>query len=82
MPKLKLLIPATLMLITTYVLCLFYSSLSIIYLLVKYIQNDPKFWIPKLRKEPPACLSNPEFGTHKYIQLNVSNLSFDIQHFT
>ncbi len=72
----KLVISATLMFVTTYTLCLFYSFLSVIYLIVKYLKYDPKFWIPKERKQPPACLSNPEFGNHNYIRANVSCANF------
>lgn len=70
---------APLMFIVTYSLCLFYSFLSVLYLGIRFLTKyHTKFWIPKVRKNPPACLSNPEFGDHKYIRVNVSaaNLKF------
>jgi len=51
-------------------LCLFYSSLAVIYLFIKFLIYDSKFWNPKVRNNPPACLSNPEFGSHNYIRAN------------
>lgn len=71
---LKTVILAPLLFFVTYSLCLFYSSLVVLYLGVSFLTKyHTKFWIPKVRKNPPACLSNPEFGEHKYIRVNVSS---------
>lgn len=71
--NLKIVILAPLMFIVAYSLCLFYSFLSVLYVGVSFVTKyNTKFWIPKVRKHPPACLSNTEFGEHKYIRVNVS----------
>lgn len=70
---LKLLVLAPLMFFVTYSLCLFYSFLSVLYLGISFLTKyNTKFWIPKVRKNPPPCLSNPALGDHKYIRVNVS----------
>lgn len=54
-------------------LTLYYSILTLGYIAVRYIRNpfsDP--WAQKLRLEPPACLTDPKYGNHKYIKVNVS----------
>jgi len=75
--KLKILILAPLMLIVTYSLCLFYSFMSILYLGVIFVTKyHTKFWIPKVRTSPPACLTSTEYGEHKYIRVNEIKLHY------
>lgn len=85
MKQIKSAILALFMFFVTHSLCLLYSFFAVVYLFVQYLKYDPKFWNPKVRTQPPACLSNPEFGTHNYIQANVSTefifFSFQIRKF-
>lgn len=75
--EVKLVVLAPLMFFVTYSLCLFYSFLSVLYLAISFVTKyNSKFWVPKVRKNPPACLSNPAFGDHKYIRVNVSKRKF------
>lgn len=61
--------------ITTYTLCLFYTSIVAIALAVKYILNSgDEVWKPKERLIPPKCLSDPKYGEHKYMNVNVSKI--------
>ncbi|XP_037027686.1 epoxide hydrolase 4-like [Bradysia coprophila] len=74
--QISTLILAPFMFFVTKSLCLFYSSLAVVYLVIKFLKYDPKFWNPKVRTHPPACLSNPEFGTHNYIRVNGIKLHY------
>jgi len=75
--QLKMLILAPLVLFVTYGLCLFYSFMSVLYLGVLFLTKyHTKFWIPKLRTTPPTCLTNAEYGEHKYIRVNGIKLHY------
>ncbi|XP_067000786.2 epoxide hydrolase 4 [Anabrus simplex] len=53
-------------------LALFWASavcLQLAYLTITRPMG-PKFWHKKKRDTPPACLTDPALGTHKYIQLS------------
>lgn len=59
--------------IAVYTLCLFYTILTAVILAYNYWKKyDTKFWIPKDHSVKPKSLSNPEFGEHKFITVNVS----------
>lgn len=54
-------------------LTLYYSGGVLLIFLWDFLKNpfgDP--WAQKLRLEPPACLTDPKYGVHKYIKVNVS----------
>lgn len=54
-------------------LCLVYSAFAAFRLFLLYVTKFPsKPWKPKDRPNPPACLSDPIYGTHKYAKVNVS----------
>lgn len=56
-----------------YSLCFFYSTLTSIYIGVKYfLSNDKKFFQRKERSVKPAVLSSKEYGEHKFVTVNVS----------
>lgn len=50
-----------------------FSLMSAVHLLIVYITKfSSQPWKPKDRPNPPACLSDPKYGTHKFFQANVS----------
>lgn len=54
-------------------LTVFYCSIALFKLLLKYVTNPLGDMGPKkLKLEPPACLVDPKYGVHKYIKANVS----------
>ncbi|XP_063375171.1 epoxide hydrolase 3-like [Cydia amplana] len=58
-------------------LTVYYSILTLGYFAVRYVKNpfaDP--WAQKLRLEPPACLTDPKYGVHKYIKVNNVKLHY------
>jgi len=63
--------------VVTYVLCLFFSFSTVLYLGVSFLTKyHTKFWIPKVRTSPPACLTDTEYGEHKYIRVNGLKLHY------
>lgn len=76
----KTLLLAAIKNIVVYSLCLFYSTLTAVVLLYNYwTKYETKFWIPKDHSVKPKTLSNPEFGEHKFITVNVSILYASLQ---
>lgn len=60
--------------VVIYSLCAFYSSLVALYVLWMFItKRHTRFWVPK-EHEKPAALSDPRYGEHKYITVNVSEV--------
>lgn len=54
-------------------LCLMYSVLAGIRLLIIYLSKfSSQPWKPKDRPNPPAVLSDPKYGVHKFATVNVS----------
>lgn len=54
-------------------LCILFSVLSAIHLLIVYITKfSTQPWKPKERTNAPACLSDPKYGVHKFAEINVS----------
>jgi len=73
---LRLLLAPILFLIA-YLLCLLFSFLSILQLGAKFVTEfHTKFWVQKVRTSPPECLSNAEYGEHKYIRVNNIKLHY------
>lgn len=59
--------------VLTNVMTVVYVFLAFLAMLWNYIKNpfgDP--WAQKLRLEPPPPLTDPKYGVHKYIKVNVS----------
>lgn len=76
MRKISTVILAPLMFFVTQSLCLFYTFCAVVFLAVKFVKYDSKFWNRKERTNPPACLSDPSFGTHDYIRVNGIKLHY------
>jgi len=75
--RLKILILSPIVLFVAYSLCMFYSSMMVLYLGLMFLtQFHTKFWIPKVRTSPPTCLTNSEYGEHKYIGVNGIKLHY------
>lgn len=58
-------------------LCAYYSCLVLFGFFVNFLKNpfaDP--WAQKLRLEPPSCLTDPKYGTHKYMIFNNTKLHY------
>lgn len=58
-------------------LSIFFSVLVAIRLILEYIIHCTSMpWKPKDRilMNPPACLSDPIYGTHKYVTVNVRSM--------
>lgn len=54
-------------------LTVYYNVLMLIGFAVVYIKNPfSSPWAQKLKLEPPARLTDPKYGMHKYIKVNVS----------
>lgn len=54
-------------------LCMTFSALSVVQLLVIYIKKfSTQPWKPKERPQAPACLTDPKYGVHEFVELNVS----------
>lgn len=51
-------------------LTLFYSFVALIVITLNYLKNP--FQKSPLRLVPPAQLTDPKYGVHKYIKANVS----------
>lgn len=50
-----------------------FSALSVVQLLVIYIKKfSTQPWKPKERPQAPACLTDPKYGVHEFVELNVS----------
>lgn len=55
-----------------WLLCLVYSITAAYKLLVIYVKNfSSQPWKPKDRPNPPAALSDPKYGVHKFVTVNV-----------
>ena len=66
-----------------YSLTLFYSFLVTIAIAIKYFfGSDKKFFEPKERTVKPAELLSSEYGEHKFITVNVSNLYITVKTIT
>lgn len=51
-----------------------YSLITIYKLLIIYVTKfSTQPWKLKDRSTPPACLSDPKYGAHKFAVVNVSN---------
>lgn len=58
------------------ILTIFYSFLTVFLFGVQYLKNPFKNpWAPKLRLMPPTRLTDPKYGMHKYVKVNVSTKS-------
>lgn len=76
-PTVKKYALAGLQLTITYSLCVFYSSLVALAVLYDFItKRHTRFWVPK-KHEKPDVLSDPRYGEHKFITVNVSVVIFD-----
>lgn len=54
-------------------LTIYYNVCVLLTFVFNYMKNpfgDP--FALKLKLEPPSCLADPKYGTHKYIKVNVS----------
>lgn len=63
--------------IVSNLLTLYYNVVVLVIFAINYLKNpfgDP--WALKLRLEPPTLLSDPKYGVHKYIKVNVSILIY------
>ncbi|KAJ2950428.1 hypothetical protein O0L34_g8670 [Tuta absoluta] len=61
----------------TVALTLYYSIIILVHFAVSWLKNpfgDP--WALKLKLEPPTCLADPKYGTHKYIKVNNIKLHY------
>lgn len=64
--------------IITYSLCLFYSGVTVLGLVFEYAtKRHLRFWVPKEHAKP-AALSDPRYGEHKFITVNVSVYNRDL----
>lgn len=60
-------------------LTVYYSVITLISFAIAYLTNPFKNpWELKLRLMPPACLSDPKYGVHKYVKANVSIFNFNV----
>ncbi|CAF4854647.1 unnamed protein product [Pieris macdunnoughi] len=58
-------------------LTLYYTAAIIFYMLVTYLKNPFRNpWANKQRLVPPARLSDPKYGVHKYIKVNNVKLHY------
>lgn len=70
--SLKQYVAGTVGLSVAYGLCLLYSGLVALHLLYQYAtKRQTRFWVPKAHAKP-AALSDPRYGEHKFIAVNVS----------
>ena len=54
-------------------LSLYYSIQMLFVFALVYLKNPfASPWAQKLKLEPPARLTDPKYGVHKYIKVNVS----------
>lgn len=59
--------------IAVWSLSIYYSVIVSVILVAEYLSIwQEKPWKCKKRDEPPKCLSDPKYGTHKYMLVNVS----------
>lgn len=55
------------------ILTVYYSALVLFSFLITFLKNPFKNpWEQKLVLVPPARLSDPKYGVHKYVKANVS----------
>lgn len=59
--------------VLTNLLTLYYSIQMLFVFVLVYLKNSfSSPWAQKLKLEPPVRLSDPKYGMHKYIKVNVS----------
>lgn len=61
--------------ISIWILCFLFSVIAFFRLIFAYIvhfQSKPWRTIDRSQMAPPLCLSDPKYGAHKYVTVNVS----------
>lgn len=59
--------------VLTNLLTLYYTGVALFYCAITYLKNPfSNPWAVKLKLEPPPQLTDPKYGVHKYIKVNVS----------